>query len=363
MYKNIIIPFYAKASIIIVGIFVLLSILYIAQDIFIPLVFAVIISIVLHPVVNFFVRLHINRIIAIIITITLTFLVFAGIGTIIISQATTFIESWPMLVDKITNLLNTTITNFASFFDVKPQYIHDWISHTKSEFLNLNSTIIGNAIMAMGGWIMIMFLIPVYVFILLFYHALLIEFIHKLFDLSNQKKVTEIISQIKTVIQRYLIGLFIEIIIVSTLDTLALLALGIEYAFLLGIIGGLLNVIPYVGGIVAISLPVIIGLVTLSSGWYIVYIFVLYSIIQLIDNNIIVPLIVASKVKINALFSIVIVIAGNSLWGISGMFLAIPILGILKVIFDHIDSLKPWGFLLGDSIPKKSKMKLLHMKN
>jgi predicted PurR-regulated permease PerM len=363
MYKNIIIPFYAKACIIIVGIFVLFSILYIAQDIFIPIVFAIIISIVLHPIVNFFVRIKVNRVIAIIITITLTFLIFAGIGTIIISQATNFIESWPTLVDKITNLLNSTITNLATYFDVKPQYIYDWIGHAKDEFLNLNNnnSTIGHAIMAMGGWIMVMFLIPVYVFILLFYHALFIEFIHKLFDLSNQKQVTEIITQIKTVIQRYLIGLFIEIIIVSALDALALLALGIEYAFLLGIIGGLLNVIPYIGGIVAIALPIIIGLVTLSSGWYIVYIFVFYSIIQLIDNNIIVPLIVASKVKINALFSIVIVIAGNSLWGISGMFLSIPLLGILKVIFDHIDSLKPWGFLLGDSIPKKSKIKLLKM--
>lgn len=359
MYRNIIIPFYAKASIIILGLLAIGSILYIAQDILIPVVFAVIIAIVLHPIVNFFERLRIHKIIAIIITITITFLIFVGIGTLIISQATNFIESWPVLVEKITELFNATIINVSGFLGIQPQYIYDWIQNSKHEFMNLNSATIGNALIAMGGWLMILFLIPVYVFIFLLYHSLFIEFIHKLFALHNQKKVSQVISKIKNVIQRYLIGLFIEIIIVSALNTFALMALGIKYALLLGVVGGLLNVIPYIGGIIAIALPIIIGLATLTSSWFIVYIIILYSIIQLIDNNIIVPIVVASKVKINALFSIIIVIAGNFMWGISGMFLSIPLLGILKVIFDNIESLNPWGFLLGDSYALKSKNKII----
>jgi len=127
--------------------------------------------------------------------------------------------------------------------------------------------------------------------------------------------------------------------------------LGIDYAILLGIVGALLNVIPYIGGIIAVALPMLVALVTKSSGWYPFYVMAVYYFIQLIDNNFIVPKIVASKVKINALFSIVVVIVGNALWGVPGMFLSIPLLAIVKLVFDNIEPLKPWGFLLGDTMP------------
>ena len=138
--------------------------------------------------------------------------------------------------------------------------------------------------------------------------------------------------------------------------------LGIEYAFLLGIISALVNVIPYIGGLVGVALPMIVALATKSSAWYAVYVLAAFYVIQLIDNNFIVPKIVASKVKINALFSIIVVFAGNALWGIPGMFLSIPLLAIVKLIFDHIEPLKPWGFLLGDTMPPLLKIKPLFKK-
>jgi predicted PurR-regulated permease PerM len=165
------------------------------------------------------------------------------------------------------------------------------------------------------------------------------------------------VTQTKSVIQHYLIGLVIETAIVATLDATALLIIGIDYAILLGIIGALLNLIPYIGGLVAVALPMMIAIVTKSSAWYAVYVLGAYYFIQLVDNNYIVPMIVSSKVKINALFSIIVVIAGNALWGIPGMFLSIPLLAIIKLIFDHIESLKPWGFLLGDTMPSILKIK------
>jgi predicted PurR-regulated permease PerM len=179
----------------------------------------------------------------------------------------------------------------------------------------------------------------------------LLDFIRKLFGKTNQIQVDEIVTQTKSVIQRYLIGLLIEAGIIAVLYTTTLLVLGIDYAILLGIIGALLNMIPYIGGTVGAALPMIVALATKPSGWYVLYILIIYYIIQLIDNNLIVPKIVASKVKINALFSIIAVIAGNALWGIPGMFLAIPLLAIIKLVMDHIDPLKPWGFLLGDTMP------------
>jgi predicted PurR-regulated permease PerM len=114
-------------------------------------------------------------------------------------------------------------------------------------------------------------------------------------------------------------------------------------------------VIPFIGGVLAIALPMIIALVTKS--WIsALLVVVVYSVIQFIDNHYIIPYIVASKVKLNALIAIVVVIVGDLLWGVPGMFLSIPLTALVKVICDHIDPLKPWGFLLGDNVPSVIKL-------
>jgi predicted PurR-regulated permease PerM len=120
---------------------------------------------------------------------------------------------------------------------------------------------------------------------------------------------------------------------------------------LLGVLGAILNVIPYLGGIVSVALPVIIATITEDGFHTQLLIMALYALIQFVDNHFLVPYIVSSKVKINALISIVVVLLGNALWGVPGMFLSIPFAGILKIMFDRIDDLKPWGRLLGDEVP------------
>jgi predicted PurR-regulated permease PerM len=349
-------PGYAKASIFVIGLIALLAILYIAKSIVIPVVFAIIFAIVLHPVVNFFIHRRINRVIAIAITLFLTFLVIGAFGLLFFSQASRFSESWPILIDKLTEIFNQTINWASGYFDINAHKIHEWFINAKAEFINSSSAAIGKTLITVGNLVIVLFLVPVYIIMLLYYHPILIEFIHRLFGANNRSQVSQIVTQIKTVIQRYLIGLVIEAVIVATLNSVALLILGIEYAILLGIIGALLNVIPYIGGIVSVAIFMLVALVT-KSPVYMIYIIVIYSIIQFIDNHYIVPKIVASKVKINALFAIIVVIAGNALWGIPGMFLSIPLLAIVKLICDHIEPLKPWGFLLGDTMPPIIKIK------
>jgi predicted PurR-regulated permease PerM len=350
-------PYYLKATIFLVGLVTLVAVLYLAKSIIVPVIFAVIIAILLHPVVNFLVKIRLNRVVAITITLFLSFLVIVAFGTLLISQVSRFSDSLPTLADKFTAILNQTITEASGYLDINPQKIHEWITKTQGELINTSSAAIGQTLVILGSGLVVLFLLPVYIFLLLFYQPLLREFINRLFGESNQSKVSEIVSQTKTLIQQYLTGLLIEAVLVAALDTAALLILGVEYALLLGIIGAFLNVIPYIGGFVAVALPMIVVIVTKSSPIYALYVMILYYIIQLIDNNYIVPKIVASKVKINALFSIIVVIAGNALWGIPGMFLSIPLLAIIKLIFDHIEPLKPWGFLLGDTMPPIIKIK------
>ncbi len=355
-------PLFTKASVFVIGLCALLAILYIAKGIIIPVVFAVIFAIVLHPVVNFFVQKRINRVVGISITILITFVVIASLGALVISQAGRFAESFPLLIDKFTGMIDQAINWASGYFDIKHQKIHEWITKTEGDLINTSSAAIGQTLAILGGGLVVLFLLPVYIFLILLYHPILIEFIHRLFGAENQSKVSQIVTQIKSVIQQYLIGLGIEAAIMAILNTSALLVIGIEYAFLLGIISALLNVIPYIGGIVGVALPMIVALATKSSAWYAFYVLAAFYVIQLIDNNFIVPKIVASKVKINALFSIIVVFIGNALWGIPGMFLSIPLLAIVKLVCDNIEPLKPWGFLLGDTMPQLIKIKPLFKK-
>jgi predicted PurR-regulated permease PerM len=360
--ENLKIPFYAKLTIFLVGLIALLSIMYIAKSIIIPIIFAVIIAIVLHPLVNFLVRMKINRVLAIVIIMFLTFLVIAAFGVVIISQASRFGESWPLLVEKFTTLINQNIADAAEYFNKDPQKIHDWITKTQGEIINSSAAAIGQTLVVLGNGLVILLLIPFYIFMILFYQPIILEFIIRISGTNYESHVRVIVSQIKTVIQRYLVGLVIEAGIMAVMNTAALLLLGIEYAVILGILAALLNVIPYIGGIIAVALPVMVALVTKSSPWYALYIMIAYYVIQLIDNNYLVPYIVASKVKINALFSVIIVLIGNAIWGVPGMFLAMPLLAILKLICDHIEPLKPYGFLLGDTMPSLIKIKTIFKK-
>jgi predicted PurR-regulated permease PerM len=139
--------------------------------------------------------------------------------------------------------------------------------------------------------------------------------------------------------------------------------LGVKYGILIGCIGAILNLIPYLGGIIAIALPVLMATVTKDGYSTQLGVIVAYIVIQFIDNNILVPRIVSSKVQINALMSIIVVLLGNALWGVSGMFLSIPFIAVLKIVFDRIDDLKPWGKLLGDNIPTHHKGDLWRNRN
>ena len=174
---------------------------------------------------------------------------------------------------------------------------------------------------------------------------------YEVFAEENTKEVALVLTQTKQAIQSFMSGLLLEALIVAALNTIALLILGVKYAVLIGVLGALLNMLPYIGGIIAIALPVLIATITKDGYNTQLWVIVSYTIIQFIDNNILMPYIVSSKVKINALVSVVIILLGGALWGVAGMFLSIPFIGLLKIVFDRIPELKPWGKVLGTEIP------------
>ncbi|MCE9539036.1 MAG: AI-2E family transporter, partial [Bacteroidetes bacterium] len=167
---------------------------------------------------------------------------------------------------------------------------------------------------------------------------------------------------VKTVVQRYIIGLLIEMGIVGILTTVGLMIMGVQYAVLLGAITAILNLVPYIGILAAGIISIIATLGNSTDVSLMLGIIITNVVVQLIDNNVVATNIVGNNVRINALATMVGVIAGGAMWGIPGMILSIPLIAIIKVIFDHIEPLKPWGFLLGSNTPVATKFSLIKLK-
>jgi predicted PurR-regulated permease PerM len=190
-------------------------------------------------------------------------------------------------------------------------------------------------------------------FFLLFYRRIILNFLLAVFKEVNSVIVNEVIGNIQNIIRQYILGLLLEMVIVATACCIAFEIMGIKYAILLGLITGLFNIIPYIGIATALLLSILITFATGAGGGTVLIVAIVIIGIHLIDSNLLLPLIVGSKVKINALITVLGVVIGEMLWGIPGTFLAIPVIAIAKIIFDRIESLKPWGLLLGDEKHEK----------
>jgi predicted PurR-regulated permease PerM len=340
-------PFYRKATTILIGIVFFFYILSLLADLLIPIAFSALFAVLLSPLHNKFVAWGIPKIISIVLTLTVATLSIIALFYFLSTQLMQFGEMLPTLKLKSKALLHEMEFWVQSNFGIA---VHKQVKYL-NEMISSNKSVIGSTLVGALGVFSILFLIPVYIFLLIYYKGLILNFLYEVFSRKSSKHVGEVLQQTKAAIQSYIIGLLIETFIIAVLNSAALLFLGVPYAILIGVIGAILNLIPYIGGIVAILLPIIMATITMDGYTTQIAILIAYSVIQFIDNNIIVPRVVSSQVQINALVSIIAVLLGGALWGLSGMFLSIPFVAVLKIVFDRVDGLKPWGKLLGDEIP------------
>ena len=344
-------PFYLKSTIIIFGLTLICFAVFTLKGILAPIAFSLIIAILLNPLVSKLQRIGMHKLLAIFLSLLLAFILVGSILFFITTQIINFGDSLPELKLKfnehLSQLQHWVAANFK--FSIRKQ------QEGLTQILDSSKTLLGSALGSALDTLGLIFLVPIYVFLLLLYKTLILNFFHEVFAEKNTQKVSEILTETKSAIQSYMVGLLLEAIVVAVMNSVALLILGVDYAILLGVIGALLNMLPYVGGIVAIALPLIIASVTKDGFTTQLGVLGAYMLIQFIDNNFLVPFLVSSRVKINAFFSIVIVLLGGALWGVAGMFLSIPFLAILKIIFDRLPEMKPWGKLLGDEVPTRHK--------
>ncbi len=340
-------PFYLKATTILFGVSLLVMVLYVLADLLVPLAFSILLAILLNPFYSKLKSFKIPKVLAIVITLLMFIIFIAAVFYFLSSQIVQFGDTLPALKAKGGQILVEAEHWIQKTFSLTIDKQRELLN----EAANNNKALVGQTIGSLFGLFSVLFLIPVYIFLLLFYKELVLNFLYEVFSEENTQSVAAILTQTKSAIQSYIVGLLIEALIVAILNSVALFILGVKYALLIGVIGALLNMLPYIGGVIAIALPVLMATVTKDGYSTQLGIIIAYSFIQFIDNNILVPRIVSSKVQINALVSIIIVLLGAALWGVSGMFLSIPMVAVLKIIFDRIEDLKPWGKLLGDEIP------------
>jgi predicted PurR-regulated permease PerM len=260
-----------------------------------------------------------------------------------------FLDDSDMIKKKIAEQVLNIKQWISRNFHVGIRRQNEYIQDTAKEITTSGPQLVGKTFLSLTEIGSYLIFIPIYTFLLLYYKELIRKFLIGLFEKdASEDRIISILHGCQAVAQYYVTGLLIDMTIVFILNSIGFIILGIKYAIFLALISALLNLVPYVGMLVANLFCMLITLITSSDPVNVIWVAVVLAVVQLIDNNFLMPFIVGSKVKINALTTIIGVLVGGALCGIPGMFLAIPGVAVLKVISDHVDSLKPWSIMMGD---------------
>ena len=340
-------------------VFLIILGLYFAKDFLIPLCIGGILATLFLPFCNWMQRKKIPKSVAVMIC-------FLSLLIIIISL-------FMLLGWKLSELLNDlTLIKHKSIEIGKhiQKYIFNHLNITAEEqfvilkneqpsYSNIFQMVFGSITAVFASLILVL----VYFAFLLFYRNHIKNFLLKLAKPSKQEEMKQVIYNATKVSQQYLLGLSKMIFLLWIMYGMGFSLLGVENAIFFAILCGLLEIVPYVGNITGTTLTVLVSAIHGANPSLILGIIVVYGIVQLIQGWLLEPLILGPQVKINPLFTIIVLVIGQLLWGIPGIILAIPLTAIFKIICDHIESLQPYGFLIGEiAVQKNREAILLHVK-
>lgn len=350
-------PFNARLTFTLLSIILVIYVAHIGSGIIVPLMFAMLIAIMLLPVVHRLEKWRIPRGMAAVLAVLLFIIIIALIMTLLGKQMESFISDFPQLQQKLVLVISSTQDWVNAKFHINSSTQLSYIEKALMGTLGTATSFLSQTFLSLSSLLVFVVFVFLYAFFILFYRRLLVSFLIKIFREEHRDKLLKVIASTRSIIKSYVGGLMIEMVIVAILNTVLFLILGIKYAILLGVMAAIFNIIPYVGILTA---AILIILVTLATGTPIqaLQAGIALFLVHVLDSNVLFPSIVGSKVKINALITIIGVVLGNMLWGIPGMFLAIPSIAIIKIICENIEEMHPWAILLGDeSKPKVKKIK------
>ncbi len=341
-------PFYQKLASVLISLIAIGYLVIQGKQILSPLIFSCLFSILLLPLSSsmerrFGFRRGLASILSILILLAFISIIIYFVGM----QVGDLSEDWPQFKIQLNSSLASIQHWIALKFHINSYKQLTFIKSAASKALDSGTTVLGSTLVSLSSFILFLVFTFIYTLFLLTYRRLIMNFLIAVFLEENSKVVHDIVEKVQLILRKYIIGLFIEMCIVASVVCIAFWALGIKYAALLAIITGLFNIIPYIGIFAAMLISFLITFATAASAGKLLLVVITLIITHLVDSNILLPVIVGSKVKINPLITVLGVVLGEMIWGISGMFLSIPVIAVLKIIFDRVESLKSWGILLG----------------
>jgi putative permease len=350
-------PFYIKMASILFILMALVYIIIVAKEILSPLIFSCLFSILLLPLAEFLEnRVRLPRSAASMLSVLLLLSSIGIILYVIGSQVSGLANDWPQFQEQLSKSVDNLQQWIAATFHVGYSKQLTYVHTATTKIMASGTAVAGATLLTLSSILLFFVFTFIYTFFFLLYRRLIMKFFESVFLEENKHLVHDIIEQVQYIIRKYIIGLLIEMAIVGGVVALALWALGIKYAFLLGLITGIFNIIPYIGIFSALIISSLITFATAAVVSKVLIVAIVFIVVHLADSNILLPVVVGSKVRINALITVLGVIIGEMIWGIPGMFLSIPVIAVLKIIFDRVESLKSWGIILGDEDHKQNKL-------
>lgn len=348
-------PGYVRFTMIALGITLVLVAMIVGQLLLVPLAWAILLTLMVLPLAEWWERRVKIRALASVLTVLTLMIGIGGILVLLASQAIGLAKDAPGIALKLATTVET-LRHFADAqlglpFDEQPEQFRVQFADATSGIAGTVASTVQSTLTSVA----LMLVVPIYMFFLLTYRALFHRFVSTMTLSKNKKHIFQTLGDVSHTVQRYLRGVGIEVVIVSVLVLILFLILGIKHALFFAVLVALLNIIPYLGVLIGSTISVAYAFVTTDSLLTPVLVFVFLWVIQIIDNNFVVPFVVGQQIKLNPLAIILVVVLGGMVWGVSGMILFIPILGMIKVIMDESPSLKPYGGLLGEGEPAGRK--------
>lgn len=356
--KNISQPFNIKLAVVLFSIICLGYLAILGQTLLAPLLTSFLLALLLLPMANFLEqKWRFKRSLASIVSVVLMIAVITGILYFLANQLTDLWQDWPLLKKQGETSFHDLQHWIYGTFGVNTQRQIEYVKDSASSALATSASVVAATLMTLSSTLLFLSFLLLFTFFILNYRKVLFTFLTSVFEEQHTEKVGEIVRKIQYIIKKYITGLFLQMFIVTVLMMGVLSLLGVKYAVLLGLISGIFNIIPYIGIFTALLISVLITFATAGAG-KVLLVVIAFVAVHAVDGNILMPLVVGSKVKINALFAFIGIVVGEMIWGISGMFLCIPYLAMLKIIFDRVESLQPWGILLGGEEKPQKKRKV-----
>lgn len=322
--------------------------IYLGRGVLTPIFLSILLALIMSPITDFLLKKDMHRVLAIMVPLALSLVLILSIMYFLSFQIGLFFNDIPALEKRFNELILLLQHWVTDTFNIALWQQERMLSETAQKMKDSGPVVLQKTFSTVTEMISYLVLFPVYTFLLIYHKVTIKKFLIEAFSRSEEDRVRDILQESQTIILQYVIGLLIEVSIVFSLNAAGFLLFGIKYPIFLALVGALLNIVPWIGMLVANIFAI---LVTMVSSEQISDVFVVAGVfagVQIIDNNILMPLIVGNKIRINALAIITGVMVGGALAGVPGMFLALPGIALMKVIFERVDSLKPWATLLSD---------------